>query len=269
MGTGLSFLNYTGASGYRLCNSAHRFCAKFPRIGLLNLALPLRYPHKWVLCVRHLGRLWGWSGTSVSSAIGSTRGGRTRHGPCRLPGGTGGGGAGRDARRAPDGHRPGAFDPNPPQREARYQTSRSAALPPPSAPGGRRRVCDPGAAADHQHPTPGPHCGQVGSRPGQDPLSVAGLRAGSGPGADPVHTHTTQGKPKSQAGFLDPRAALLPAGCRPLFITEAGFRTPWFRQVERRGGDGIGRIRQVTVCSSTPEWLARKSLYPKATCTSR
>jgi hypothetical protein len=86
-----------------------------------------------------------------------------------------------------------------------------------------------------------------------------------------VHTPATKDKPKTHAAFLDTLAALLPAGSRPLLITDAGFRTPWFRQVERRGWDWVGRIRHRHRVQLDPqrEWVACKSLYGQATATPR
>jgi hypothetical protein len=86
-----------------------------------------------------------------------------------------------------------------------------------------------------------------------------------------VHTQATQEKPKTHAAFLEMLAALLPAGCRPILITDAGFRTPWFRQVEQWGWDWIGRIRHRHRVQFDPqgEWVPGKSLYRQATGTPR
>ena len=45
-------------------------------------------------------------------------------------------------------------------------------------------------------------------------------------------------------GFLAHLRAVLPVGCAPILITDAGFRGPWFREVERYGWDWIGRVRR-------------------------
>lgn len=36
---------------------------------------------------------------------------------------------------------------------------------------------------------------------------------------------------------------MLPPNCRAIFVTDAGFRTPWFKQVKAFGWDWVGRIR--------------------------
>jgi hypothetical protein len=69
--------------------------------------------------------------------------------------------------------------------------------------------------------------------------------------------------------FLAQLQAILPATCRPIIITDAGFRSPWFRLVEALGWHWIGRSRnrdlvRVHGAGDTP-WLACKSLYARAT----
>jgi len=43
--------------------------------------------------------------------------------------------------------------------------------------------------------------------------------------------------------FLNTLQALLPVGCRPIIITDAGFHNPWFKHVLKLGWDYVGRIR--------------------------
>jgi Transposase DDE domain len=63
--------------------------------------------------------------------------------------------------------------------------------------------------------------------------------------------------------------ARLPAACRPVVLSDAGFRTPWFKQVEALGWDWVGRIRNrhdVQLAGATG-WRSCKSLYSQATPT--
>lgn len=64
---------------------------------------------------------------------------------------------------------------------------------------------------------------------------------------------------------------MLPTGCIPLLITDAGFRGAWFRLVNRMGWYWIGRIRNRDMVS--PEngdaWAGCKTLYPFATVKAR
>ncbi|WP_257999783.1 transposase, partial [Xanthomonas oryzae] len=43
--------------------------------------------------------------------------------------------------------------------------------------------------------------------------------------------------------FLQQLRALIPDDVRPILVTDAGFRTPWFRAVSAMGWDWVGRLR--------------------------
>jgi hypothetical protein len=58
-----------------------------------------------------------------------------------------------------------------------------------------------------------------------------------------VHTALTNERPKTHNAFLHRLKALLPPECCPILITDAGFRTPWFKAVKKQGWDWVGRIR--------------------------
>ena len=79
----------------------------------------------------------------------------------------------------------------------------------------------------------------------------------------PLHQYT---KPKSHNYFLKRLKEMLPNDCKPLILTDAGFRNPWFKLITSFGWDYIGRIRQNTHCCKIPEddWMPIKSLYKKA-----
>ncbi|MGH8507564.1 MAG: IS4 family transposase [Gammaproteobacteria bacterium] len=84
-----------------------------------------------------------------------------------------------------------------------------------------------------------------------------------------VHTVTSKEKPKTHQRFLQQLKAMLPPNCRPIFVTDAGFRTPWFKQVEALGWDWVGciRNRHEVQPPGEDEWIPCKSLYPQATST--
>jgi len=84
-----------------------------------------------------------------------------------------------------------------------------------------------------------------------------------------VHTVKSKEKPKVHEHFLQTLQKMLPPHCRPILVTDAGFRTPWFKQVEALGWDWVGRIRnrhEVHLAGET-QWIPCKSLYDKATAT--
>jgi len=82
-----------------------------------------------------------------------------------------------------------------------------------------------------------------------------------------VHPLRKKEKPQVHRAFLRKLRAAVPEGCRPIVVTDAGFRTPWFQQVERLGWDWIGRIRSRHLVQFTDvdPWVPAKSLYEHAT----
>ena len=80
--------------------------------------------------------------------------------------------------------------------------------------------------------------------------------------------------PKVHAAFLKELKAMLPSGCQSIVITDAGFRSPWFRAVEAIGWHWVGRIRnrdmvrpqgQAHPNSRADLWQGTKTLYARAT----
>jgi hypothetical protein len=77
--------------------------------------------------------------------------------------------------------------------------------------------------------------------------------------------------PGAHRDFLRALHAILPAACRPIIVTDAGFRGPWFREVEKYGWDWVGRIRNKIKYyrAQTGRWCFTDSLYPQATTAPR
>ncbi len=75
--------------------------------------------------------------------------------------------------------------------------------------------------------------------------------------------------PGAHRDFLQALCHVLPADCRPIIVTDAGFRGPWFRQVESYGRDWVGRIRNGIkyFYESAGRWHYSDSLYSRATPT--
>lgn len=62
--------------------------------------------------------------------------------------------------------------------------------------------------------------------------------------------------------FLATLARLLPAGCQPIIMTDAGFRSPWFAAVSRRQWPWVGRVRNRDMISMDGNtWHKAKELY--------
>lgn len=77
--------------------------------------------------------------------------------------------------------------------------------------------------------------------------------------------------PGAHREFLLALRSVLPQDCRPIIVTDAGFRGPWFREVESYGWDWIGRVRSNVKYyrEETARWSLVKSLYPQATTVPR
>lgn len=72
--------------------------------------------------------------------------------------------------------------------------------------------------------------------------------------------------PRVHRAFLGRLKALLPGNLRPILITDAGFRAPWFKAVNRLGWHWIGRIRNRTYLRphGGALWVGCKTLYARA-----
>lgn len=82
-----------------------------------------------------------------------------------------------------------------------------------------------------------------------------------------VHPQLRATSPSVHQAFLTRLAAMLPPGCVPILITDAGFRGTWFELVNRMGWYWIGRIRNRDMVSpaNAAAWAGCKTLYPLAT----
>ena len=73
--------------------------------------------------------------------------------------------------------------------------------------------------------------------------------------------------PTAHKIFLEQLKLILPKGCFPIIVTDAGYRCPWFKLVEKMGWDFIGRVRNRTFYQAKNDgtWRPIKSLYARAT----
>jgi len=81
-----------------------------------------------------------------------------------------------------------------------------------------------------------------------------------------VHDVSTKEKPKTHKAFLRQLKTILPKNCKPIIVTDAGFRTPWFKEVRALGWDFIGRVRNrdKVQLQNKKSWIGAKSLYSQA-----
>ena len=82
-----------------------------------------------------------------------------------------------------------------------------------------------------------------------------------------VHPQSRATSPRVHEAFIKRLATMLPPGCVPIVITDAGFRSVWFSLINRMGWYWIGRIRNRDMVSPAHEdaWAGCKTLYAKAT----
>ena len=58
-----------------------------------------------------------------------------------------------------------------------------------------------------------------------------------------VHPESLLNNAEVHERFLNTLATIVPAGCRPIVVTDGGFKTPWFDAVAKLGWDWLGRVR--------------------------
>jgi len=71
--------------------------------------------------------------------------------------------------------------------------------------------------------------------------------------------------------FLLTLKKLLPEGCSPIIVTDAGFKNPWFKVVENLGWQWVGRVRGKTNFrwQGSKTWMPVGELHKKATLKER
>jgi len=84
-----------------------------------------------------------------------------------------------------------------------------------------------------------------------------------------VHPLNIKEKPATHLAFLTKLKLMLPAECKPIIVTDAGFKTPWFRQVLSLGWDYVGRTRKPSfyVINGRDNWQCITKMCNKATQT--
>jgi hypothetical protein len=80
-----------------------------------------------------------------------------------------------------------------------------------------------------------------------------------------VHPQRKLGNSRIESMFLHRLRDVLPTGCCPIVVTDAGFKGPFFHQVHRLGWDFVGRVRGNTTMSKAGKRSDVASLYAKAT----
>ncbi len=81
-----------------------------------------------------------------------------------------------------------------------------------------------------------------------------------------MHPKINENNTKIQSCFLSTLKQLLPSECRPIIVTDAGFRGPWFRDVLKLNWDYVGRVLHSNTCYNDGNKIRKcTSLYKFAT----
>lgn len=86
-----------------------------------------------------------------------------------------------------------------------------------------------------------------------------------------IYPVTQKEKPSIHKAFMLKLKSMLPPSCKPIIVSDAGFRVPWFKLVESLGWDYVGRVRNATFCKNNmdEDWHAIKDLYQHASTRER
>ena len=99
-------------------------------------------------------------------------------------------------------------------------------------------------------------------------LRAVATRTGMGRGLtiyQQVYPESKLGNGRAERALLKRLHGWMPAGVQVIIITDAGFRRPWFTQVERMGWSWIGRIRAgVCVSRDRNHWEQASAWFAKA-----
>lgn len=72
-------------------------------------------------------------------------------------------------------------------------------------------------------------------------------------------------KPEEHQRFIELFKDMLPAHCKPIIVTDSGFKVPWFQLIQQQGWDFVARIRGNSKCHTTEHgWLNYQDLFKKA-----
>ncbi len=100
-------------------------------------------------------------------------------------------------------------------------------------------------------------------------LRASATRTGMGRGLtiyQQVYPESKLGNARAERVLLKRLHGWVPAGVQVIITTDAGFRRPWFIQVERLGWSWIGRIRSgVCVSRDGTDWKEAHAWFAKAT----
>lgn len=86
-----------------------------------------------------------------------------------------------------------------------------------------------------------------------------------------VYDVSEKDKPSVHKAFMRRLKAMLPPACKPVIVSDAGFRVPWFKLMGSLGWDYVGRVRNKTMCKNETDvdWHLTRDLYRQASTTEK
>ena len=84
---------------------------------------------------------------------------------------------------------------------------------------------------------------------------------------DEVHSKKKEANATVHKDFLTTLKSMLPEACKPIIVTDAGFKTPWFRVIESLGWDYVGRVRGKIYYRENGKFEKISTLFPHARST--
>lgn len=81
-----------------------------------------------------------------------------------------------------------------------------------------------------------------------------------------IHPQARYGHPSVHRTFVRRLAQVVPAGCKLIVMTDAGFQSPWFKLVVEQGWEFVGRIRGRVLLQmhGHNDWIAVRDLFARA-----
>ena len=82
-----------------------------------------------------------------------------------------------------------------------------------------------------------------------------------------VHPLARSANRRVQTRFLHTLQRLLPAHCRPIIVTDAGFKNPWFKAVRALGWDFVGRVGghvMLRPADAAADWIRVERVFETA-----
>jgi len=80
-----------------------------------------------------------------------------------------------------------------------------------------------------------------------------------------IHSESELNTNKAHQEFLDTLESILPEGCKPIIVSDAIYRSPWFKIVEEKNWYWIGRVRgQVSLSQDKINWKTSYQWFSQA-----